>query len=326
MQSTHSASPLSRFPHPRFPYLGAITYGTSPLGYNTQPGSPEERKAIDTALALLRAPGYVDTSNAYAQGRSEQALGAALRELTGEEKQRAIDRLITKVDCEPGTGRFDGDRVRESLDESLERLGIDRVRHLHLHDPYSITFAEASGTGGAIDALVALRDEGVVDTIGIAAGRTPVVERYVNTGVFDMVLTHNRYTLVDHSAANLLANAHERGMITFNAAPFGGDLLAKGSVHGRSYAYTPATDELREWVVQVENICAAHSVPLAAVALHESMRAPHIASSVVGVNSVARLEQLVALATTEIPDAVYTAIAQLGPAPTPIADDPEEYL
>lgn len=292
----------------------ALVLGTSGLG------SGDEESAVDTAVALLRSEYLIDTSNIYSGGASERVLGRALSTLAPEERASAAGRILTKVDRDPETGRFDADRVLRSVEESLGRLGVDQVPLLHLHDPYVLTVREALAPGGAVSALVRLREEGVAAAIGIAAGPVPLVQRYVDSGLFDAVLCHNRYTLVDRSAASLFRDAHERGMRVFNAAPFGGDLLARGPRDGARYQYKPASAELLAWTARAEAVCARHAVPLPALALSLSLRAETIDGTVVGVSSPARLDSLEQLAATEIPDALWGELDALGPAPSPIDD------
>lgn len=290
-----------------------ITLGTSALGTADD--------ALESARALLFADDLlIDTSNGYAGGRSERVLGEALAELDPVARAAAEARIITKVDRDPETGRFDDERVLRSFEESLERLGIDRVRLLHLHDPYTVTFAEAMSEGGAVEALVRLKDEGLVDRIGIAAGPVPLLRRYVDTGVFDAVLCHNRFTFVDRSAAGLFAAAKQRDMTVFNAAPFGGGLLARGPQPGANYAYRPASEELRAWTADLEALCADAGISLPAAALQFSTRSPLIDRTIVGVSSQKRLDDLCALCAEEIPAELWAAIDALDPAPSPIDD------
>jgi D-threo-aldose 1-dehydrogenase len=297
--------------------VSPLTLGTSGLGRDTEPGSPEEDAAVAVAVDLLQSThAFVDTSNNYAGGRSEAVLGRAIARLGADTQSR----VISKVDCEPETGAFDRERVLRSFDETTRRLGVDRLPLLHLHDPYTVTFDEAMGPGGAVEALVELRESGRVDGIGIAAGPVPLVRRYVETDVFDAVLIHNRFTVVDQSAASVFAAAQERGMTVFNAAPFGAGILATGSRDGAMYGYRPATPELQAWVAQLEKMCAAHGVSLRAVALHFSLRSPLIDSTVVGVTSPGRRAQLDELETTPIPDEVWAELDALGPAPSPVDD------
>ncbi|MGF6824184.1 D-threo-aldose 1-dehydrogenase [Microbacterium sp. ZKA21] len=294
-----------------------LTLGTSGLGRGTEPGSPEEEQAIATAIDLLTSShGFVDTSNNYAGGRSEAVLGLAIDRIGAG----SAGKVISKVDCEPDTGVFDRDRVLRSFDETTARLGVQRLPLLHLHDPYTVTFDEAMGPQGAVAGLIELRDSGRVDAIGVAAAPVPLMARYVATGVFDAVLIHNRFTLVDQSAATVFADARQRGMVVFNAAPFGSGLLVTGARGSALYNYSPAPADLLAWVERLEGVCAAHAVPLAAVALQYSLRSPLVDSTVVGVARPGRRAQSDELVDTPIPDALWAEVDALGPAPSPIDD------
>jgi D-threo-aldose 1-dehydrogenase len=297
--------------------VSPLTLGTSPLGRDTVPGSAEEEAAVAFAEQLFASThAFVDTSNNYAAGRSEAVLGLAIARVGDD----AGTRIISKVDCDPETGAFDRDRVLQSFDETTARLGVDRLPLLHLHDPYTVTFDEAVGVGGAVEALIELRESGRVGAIGVAAGPAPMMARYVATGVFDAVLIHNRFTLVDQSAAPVFADARERGMTVFNAAPFGAGILATGTREGAMYGYRPAQPELQEWVSRVEAVCASFGVALPAVALQFSLRSPLVDSTVVGISSARRLAQLDELAAAPIPEELWTELEALEPAPSPVDD------
>jgi len=92
---------------------------------------------------------FLDTSNGYSGGESERRIGAALAEAGGLPDGFV---LATKVDRDGATGDFSGDQVRRSARESLERLGLDRIQLLYLHDPEHITYEEAMAPGGPVDA------------------------------------------------------------------------------------------------------------------------------------------------------------------------------
>lgn len=294
----------------------AITLGTSGLGRHSEPASAEERAAVDVAIDLLTSRhGFVDTSNNYSAGRSEAVIGIALRELGMDGS-----RVISKVDQDPETGVFDRDRVLRSFEETTARLGVDRLPLLHLHDPYSVSFEDTISIGGAVQGLIELRSAGVVDAIGVAAAPVPLMAKYVETGVFDAVLIHNRFTLVDHSAESVFADAKARGMAVFNAAPFGSGLLVKGPHSGAQYAYRPAGEELLRWTERLQRVCADHGTSMAAAALHYSLRSPLVDSTVVGVSRPHRREQLDELEQAEVPEALWGAIESLGSAPSPVDD------
>ena len=285
-----------------------ITLGASSLGDR---GGASDVAALADALVASRFA-QIDTSNNYAEGRSESALGAALARAGGLPADAVV---ITKTDYDPVTKVYDGDRVKRSFEESLTRLGLERLPLLHLHNPTTMTLAEATGPGGAIEALVGLREQGLVDAIGVAAGTRALVEDYVRTDAFDAVLTHNRYTLVDRSAQTILELAAERGMTVFNGAPFGGGILADETGTATKYGYRPASFALLGFIAKLRQVCEQWAVPLPAAALHFSLRNPLIHSTAVGVSSLARLAALETLAATQIPDGFFDAVDALGTPP-----------
>lgn len=287
--------------------LEKITVGTSPLGKR-----PERGELL--ADAMLAGPfRQLDTSNNYAQGESEKLLGAAIRRAGGLPADKVV---FSKADEDPTTGVFDGDRVRRSFDETRTRLGIDTLPLYHFHDPYNVPITDAFAPGGAIEALLKLRDEGSVGAIGIAAGKRAVMEEYVKTDAFDAVLNHNRWTLVDRSADTLWNLATERRMAVFNAAPFGGGILAGSTTRGPKYAYAEASVELLAFIERMQTLAAEWDIELAAAALQFSMAEPRIHSTVVGMSSIARLEALPRLASAEIPDGFWESFRELGTPPS----------
>lgn len=291
--------------------LEKITIGTSPLGKR-----PERGELL--ADAMLASPfRQIDTSNNYAAGESERLLGGAIARLGGLPAGKVV---FSKVDEHPVTGVFDADRVRRSFDETRERLGLDTLPLLHFHDPYSLEVSQAMAPGGPVSALLALRDEGAIGAIGIAAGKRALMEEYVRTDAFDAVLNHNRWTLVDRSAATLWNLATERRMAVFNAAPFGGGILAGSTTRGPKYAYSEASGDLLAFIDRMQGLAAEWGIELAAAAVQFSMGDPRIHSTVVGMSSIARLESLPGLASAEIPDGFWEAFHALGtPPPSPAA-------
>lgn len=290
--------------------LEPVTVGTSGLG--KRPGAD-----LGLATAILSSPFHqADTSNNYSDGESERLLGAAIRELGGLPEDRHV---FSKGDQDPVTGAFTGDRMRRSFEESTERLGLETLPLYQLHDPYTIGVSDAMAPGGAVDVLLRLRDQGRIGAIGIAAGRRELVEEYVKTDVFDVVLTHNRYTVVDRSAERILELAAERDMTVFNAAPFGAGILAGGNFRGRTYGYSEPSPEFLAHVDRFRTLCAEWGVEPAAAALHFSLREPRIHTTVVGVNSVERLSELEAHVNAVIDVEFWAALDALGappPAPT----------
>jgi D-threo-aldose 1-dehydrogenase len=291
-----------------------LCVGTSPLSMPSHYGyAVEPARAVATVLAALDGPiGFLDTSNEYGGGESERRVGEAIRARGGLPDGFVLE---TKVDPDPRTGDFSGSRVRASLDESLERLGVDRVAVLHLHDPERISFEAGMAADGPVEALVRLRDEGIVGSIGVAGGPIDLLTRYVATDIFDVVLTHNRYTLLDRSAGPLLDAATARGMGVLNAAPYGGGMLARGPDAWPRYAYGMWDGAIAEAARAMRAACEAHHVPLAAAALQRSVREPRIHSTIVGISAPERVRETLELLEVEIPEDLWAQLEGLTPSP-----------
>jgi len=159
--------------------------------------------------------------------------------------------------------------------------------------------------------MIALKEEGIVDHLGVAGGPVDLMTRYVGTGAFELVLNHNRFTLIDQTADSLIGEAGRHGVAYLNAAPYGGGILSKGPVAQPKYAYATADSALHDRVRAMQDTCARYSVPIAAVALQFSLRDPRIASTVVGVSSPERVQQTLDLARWPIPDELWSELAPL---------------
>ncbi len=294
-----------------------VCVGTSALGsFPAQYGyEVDTETAVATIRRVFEGPfTFIDTSNEYGGGESEKRIGQAIRDNGGVPEGFVV---ATKVDPVPGTTDFSGDRVRRSVEESLERLGLDTLPLVYLHDPEKISFEEGVAPGGPLEALIALRDEGVIDHLGVAGGPIDLELQYLATEAFDAVISHNRFTLVDQSAEPLLDDAQARGVAFVNAAPFGGGMLVKGPDAVPTYCYAPVSDEVLDRVRRMEALCAEFGVPLAAAALQFSLRDPRVTSTIVGMSEPKRVAQTVELAEFGIPEQLWHAllpIARLGRA------------
>ena len=283
--------------------VGTSSLGNYPLPY-ARDVPPEE------ALAALRRVfagpiNFLDTSNNY--GEAEQRIGLVLRELGGIPDGFVLQ---TKVDRDMESGDFSGDRARRSVHESLERLGLERLGVVYLHDPENISFEAGVAPDGPLEAMRALREEGLIAHLGVAGGPIDLMLRYVRTGAFEAVITHNRYTLVDQSAEPLLAEAQELGVAVLNAAPFGGGVLAGAQASSRYYAYEAAGGELLGRIEAMRAACTRHGVPLGAAALQFSLREPRIVATIAGATRPEQVEELLELAGTPTPPELWE---ELGP-------------
>ena len=289
-----------------------ICVGTSALGnFPAQYGyEVSAEQAVSTMLAVLDGPyNFIDTSNEYGNGGdSERRIGQALVQVGGVPEGFVV---ATKVDPVPGSRDFSGDRVRASVAESLERLGLDHLPLVYFHDPEKISFEEGMAKGGAVEALVSLRDQGVIEHLGVAGGPIDLMLRYVETGVFEVVISHNRFTLVDQSAEELLSATQRLGIGFVNAAPFGGGMLVQGPDRQPNYCYAPADARTIERVRDMERLCQSFGIPLAAAALQFSLRDPRVVSTIVGMSDARRIAQTTELATMNIPEELWNGLRPL---------------
>ncbi|ONK13715.1 aldo/keto reductase [Streptomyces sp. MP131-18] len=293
-----------------------ICFGTSGLsgmpavfGYDV----PEDR-AVATVREVLNSPaGFLDTAAGYNAGRGERLIGTALAEHGGLPPGFV---LATKVDRDERTGDYSAAQVRRSLEGSLERLGLDRLQLLYLHDPEHMPFDEAVAPGGPVEELVRIREEGLAEHIGVAGGPVGLMERYVATGAFEVLLTHNRWTLVDRSADALIDAACAAGLGVVNAAPFGGGILAKGPDQHARYCYSPADQVVLTRVREMAAACARYDVPLPAAAIQFAVRDPRIAATVVGVTRPERVAETLRLAAWPIPDDLWLTLDGLHAPPS----------
>lgn len=299
-----------------------LMLGTSSWG-PARPGESDE--ARDARLASLAAAflrgtlptNAIDTSNMYGEARSESHIGRALA-LAGGLGDGQL--LQTKLDRDPRSGRFDASQMEHSLAQSLERLGVDRVQVLFLHDPETIGFDAAMAPGGPVEALVAMKERGVAASIGISGGPVGMLQQFVETDIFDALISHNRFTLVDRSADALYDAAAARNLGINNAATYGGGILTGDPRFAGSYGYRPIRPEVQSAVTAIAALCREAGISMAAAALQFSLRDPRIHSTIVGVTSLDRFTDLERECAESIPAGFWDAVDAVLP-PTSAALD-----
>jgi D-threo-aldose 1-dehydrogenase len=248
--------------------------GAGPLGGMFTPVDAAEANAVVDA-AWHAGMRLFDTAPLYGHGRSEQRLGLALAD-----RDRREYALSTKVGRLLRSGGppdhrqqdiwkdvptlnpifdFTRDGVLRSLDESLTRLGLDRVDIVHIHDPDD-HYHEA--LHGAYEALNELREDRRIGALGVGMNQAEALSRFARHARFDCFLLAGRYTLLDQSALHeLLPLCEERGIAIIAGGVYNSGILADP---GRqpTYDYTPAPTALIERTRQIETVCARHGVPL----------------------------------------------------------------
>ena len=286
-----------------------LCFGTGGLTNGPDADTPARvRTAQDTVRAIFDGPAhFIDTSRIYGRGRSEQRIGEVIRERGG---LPAGFLLATKLDLDFDTRRFDGAAASRSLEASIKALGIDHFHVLHLHDPEFIDDpTDISGPKGSMAELMKMKQEGFCDAVGLGAGDVDVMMPLLRDWDFDVVLTHNRFTLINRNAEPLIDYALSRGAAVFNAAPYGGGVFAKGSATVQNYSYRAARPEVLAAIRQAEGICARYNVPPGAAALQFSMRDKRITSTVCGVSKPERVAETIQWANWPIPEAIWPELA-----------------
>jgi D-threo-aldose 1-dehydrogenase len=272
--------------------IGGSPIGSMPQSYGYE--TPEDR-AIDTVLATFESRlNFLDTAASYGDGESR--IGEAIRRRGGLPRGFIV---ATKVDAHAVTRDYSAAQVRRSCEASLKRLGIDRVPLLYLHDPEVASYDDLVASGGALDELVKLRHEGLAEHLGLAGGPVELMSRYLDTGVFEVLLSHS--------------------IAVVNAAPFGGGILATGASGRTTYAYQAASPRQLEAVGRIEAICAAAAIPLSAAALQFSLRDSRVTSTVVGVSRPERIAETERLAAWPIPEEVWSQLLS-------VTTDPDTWL
>jgi D-threo-aldose 1-dehydrogenase len=270
------------------------------FGYDVTP-----QEAVDLVLRVFDSPlTWIDTSNGYGDGSSETRIGQAIREYGGLPEGFLV---ATKVDAKDGD--YSGARVRASIAESKERLGLDELPLVHLHDPEAHDFESMRD---AVDTLMQLRADGEIGHVGLAGGDTCELSRYLDLGGFEVLLVHNRWSLVDHSADGIFQRARAEGIAVVNAAVYGGGILANPG-GATKYAYREAPGAVLQAVAEMDKACRDYGIDLATAALRHSIDDPGIAGTVVGITKPARVDALVAARDADLPEELLNRLGSLLP-------------
>ena len=311
------------------PALTRLGYGAANLGNLHRPLTDDEAWAILDA-AWDGGVRYFDTAPHYGLGLSERRLGAFLRTKPREEfvLSTKAGRLIRPNPDDDGGLDLDNDfhvrtdvrrewdftepGIRASLDESLDRLGLDRVDIVYLHDPerHDLDLAVRS----ALPALVALRGEGRVDAVGVGSMVSSALAASVLGSDLDIIMIAGRYTLLEQPAADdVLPACHATGTGVVAASVFNSGLLANPRPQrGGRYEYGRMPDDLWDHLSQIVEVCDAHGVPLPAAAVQFPLRESSVRSVVVGGSRPEQVRQSAEWMGAPIPGAFWNELDDLG--------------
>lgn len=310
-----------------------LSFGAAAIG-NLFTAVDPARAAAAVDAAWDEDVRYFDTAPHYGLGLSERRLGEALRSrprdsyVLSTKVGRVLDPLPADVTgsgsgCNadglsegfavPATHRrrwdFSADGVRRSIEDSLERLGLDRIDIAYLHDPDDHARAAFDE---AYPALEKLRAQGVVGAIGAGMNQTAMLTRFLRDTDVDVVLCAGRYTLLDQSALDeLLPEAAARGRSVVVGGVFNSGLLADPRP-GATYDYTAAPLTLLDRALRIKAVTEGHGVPLRAAALHYPLAHPAVATVLVGTRSPDEVRDAAALLRREIPDELWDELRAEG--------------
>lgn len=311
--------------------VARLGFGGAPIGnLYAEVAEDDALAAIDTAWqAGIR---YFDTAPFYGYGLSERRLGRALA------GRGPGLRLSTKVgrriedDAAADAGRdgfavagrravfdYSADGVRRAFDGSLQRLGMDRVDTLLLHDIGRDTHGQAhaqvlrQALEEALPAMAALKAQGACAAIGLGVNEEAVCLEVMARFPLDCILLAGRYTVLEQAAAmRLLAQAQQRGIAVLAAGPYNSGLLADPRQPGQTYNYQPAPDDMRDRAARAYAVCARFGLEPGTAALQFPLAHPAVTGVVAGMRTADEAACAVARMRAPLPAALWAALRDEG--------------
>lgn len=306
--------------------VSILGFGTAPLGdLFVRLDDATAISTVERAFAL--GINLLDSSPHYGRGLAEHRCGTAIRRIDRAELVictkvgRWMDPFHTPdnssgfVGGQPHRAVFDYsyDGTMRSVEQSLLRLGTDRLDLLLIHDvdvwthgadAIEARFREAMT--GAYVALDKLRAEGVVAGIGVGLNEAEMCVRFAKAGSFDTMLLAGRYSLLEQPAlSEFLPLAQQQGIGVLLGGVFNSGILASGAVSGAKYNYRDPPPHILEKVARIERVCARHNVALPVAALHFALGHPAAVSLVLGGQSPQEVERNVAALRTRVPAGLW---------------------
>ncbi|MFT4089749.1 MAG: aldo/keto reductase [Asticcacaulis sp.] len=332
---------------------GRLGFGAAAIGNLYQRvEAPVAQAAV--AAALEAGIGYFDVAPHYGQGLAERRLGAGLAASAGGAQvivSTKVGRVLKPIDPPPvGTlrhGFVDGDPyepefdysydgVLRSFEDSLKRLGRERIDILLAHDLGQVTHGDAHAQhyrdfmNGGYRAMCELKAQGLVQAIGLGVNEVAICEEVLQDADLDVVLLAGRYTLLEQSPLErFFPLCADRGVSVIAAAPFNSGILIEGPKQGAHYNYAPASQAIIERVSRLQAVCQAHAVPLAAAALQFPLAHPVVSRLLIGMGHASQVDANLSYARVVIPDAFWSDLKSEGllpegaPVPAPEVPAPE---
>lgn len=293
----------------------AIGLGSAPLGGLFSAVSEADAEAT-IAQAWSLGVRFFDTAPLYGFGLAERRLGSFLRQ-----QKRDTFAISTKVGRllrpDPNSAEddhykgapalrpqfdFSYDGVMRSVEESLERLGLDRVDVLLVHDPDD-HYDDA--VNGAFRALMKLRDDGTVKAIGSGMNQSEMLTRFAEVVPVDCFLLAGRYTLLDQGALSaLFPICREKNIGILLGGIYNSGILANPHTSAK-FNYQDADAALVARALELEALCKKHGTELKAAAVQFCMAHPAVTVAVQGARTAAEVSENIAMAELPVPQAFW---------------------
>lgn len=308
--------------------LGSLGYGSANLG-NLYRAISDEQAWLVLEAAWDAGIRYFDTAPHYGLGLAERRLGAFLATKPRDEfvLSTKVGRLLRSS---PETAHtfddanqfvvpadlrrvwdFTPDGIRRSLDESLERLGLDAVDVLFLHDPEQFDLDEAERS--AYPTLAALRDEGLVHAVGAGSMSVQALQRAADAPELDFVMIAGRLTLAEQPVSSgVLPSCRLNDSDVVAAGVFNSGLLASDDPRSARYEYGAVPPSVAERVERIAVICANHGVPLPTAALQYPLRVDRVRAVVVGSSRPEQIAQNASRMNAALPEALWDELREAG--------------
>ncbi len=310
--------------------------GTAPLGNLYRAIGDDEAHAV-LERAWAGGVRHFDTAPLYGYGLAETRLNRFLRDKPRDDYviSTKVGRLLKAVPPErrDGVGRwfdvpnrievydYTYDGLMRSFEFSLERLGLDRIDILYIHDLDVFSHGSREAVDARIGelmrsgyfALMSLRSQGVIKAFGAGLNEWQACQMLAEKGDFDLFLLAGRYTLLEQEALeSFLPLCQARGIGIVIGGPYNSGILASGPKMGAHYNYDRAPDEIVARVTEIEAICDAHGVRMIDAAFRFPLLHPAIVSVIPGGQGMAEMESNLTAAGADIPDALWAELKQRG--------------
>lgn len=308
-----------------------ISFGCAGIGNLYRPVTREDAEAT-LAMAWDAGIRYFDTAPFYGHGLSERRTGDFLRQKPRESYilSTKVGRLLLPVDAAdvPFHGYVDTlpfaihydysyDGIMRSFEASLQRLGLNRIDILYVHDIGALTHGTERNQahmkdllGSGLKALQQLKSEGTIKAFGVGVNEVACCLEIMAQAKLDVILLAGRYTLLDRSAeAGLLQRCRDDQTALVIGGVFNSGILATGPGPDAHFDYEPAKPDIQARVQAMSEACQRHNVPLAAASLRFALNEPMVASVLIGTAKPTSLRRNLDLLSNEIPEALWAELA-----------------